>query len=375
MTSEMKKHKKKILCVFGTRPEAIKMAPIIIRLREEGWAQVICASTSQHREMLRPTIDFFRLQVDFDLDVMSHDQSLNLLTSSLLSQYETLLKNIQPDLVIAQGDTTSVMALALSCFHLRITFAHVEAGLRTGNLSQPFPEEANRIIASLLATIHFSPTEESHANLVKEGVPEGAIFITGNTVIDSLKIALGEFSNKQNAFDKYGKYVLITCHRRESFGGPLYDICRSIKSLASCYQAINFVFPVHLNPNIRNVVFRELNNTKNIILLDPIDYPEFAQAMSACYFIMTDSGGIQEEATFLGKPTLVLRQTTERPESLKTSNTKLVGTDYEQIVSNAKCLFRDETLYRKMATPNFTYGDGFSSFKISHILHEYLLEK
>ncbi len=367
---------KKIMCVIGTRPEAIKMVPVILALKSESWAKVRVLATAQHRKMLDQVLNLFDIEPDIDLNIMQPNQSLTTLTARLLLELDSLLEEERPDIVLVQGDTTTVMTLALACFYHHISVGHVEAGLRTGDIQSPFPEEANRIIAGRLARWHFAPTESSRQNLLREGVPGEAITVTGNTVIDTLLLMesrgcsaeLSEFE-----LDPGRRLVLVTAHRRENFGKPLREICRALQTLAVNYPDVQFLYPVHPNPNIHEVAHKVLM-APNIHLCPPLDYESFVAVMRRSYMIISDSGGIQEEAPALGKPVLVLREETERPEAVKEGVVKLVGSHHDRIVEEAQRLLDDEEAYLAMARNISPYGDGQSARRIVNVLKKYTMD-
>lgn len=353
-----------ILCVVGTRPEAIKMAPVILALQQQSWADVRVLATAQHRQMLDQVLDFFGIQADIDLNIMRPNQALTALTARLLLEVDEVLLREKPDVVFVQGDTTTVMAVALACFYHHIPIGHVEAGLRTWDMQNPFPEEANRVIAGKLAKWHFAPTEGSRANLLREGVSEGDILVTGNTVIDALLMTAARDLDLGIELDPSKRMVLVTSHRRENFGEPFRNICRALRDLAESYPDVQFLYPVHPNPNVKDVAEAMLGDVSNFILCAPLDYAPFVAAMKRAYLILTDSGGVQEEAPALGKPVLVLRDETERPEAVEQGVVKLVGPNYERIVAETRLLLEDESAYRAMARGVSPYGDGHAAGRI-----------
>jgi len=362
-----------MVLIVGTRPEAIKMAPVALRMRQmPGVFHPILVATAQHREMLDQVLDLFDLQPDYDLDVMRPDQGPFEVTTNVLTRLQPTLQAMRPDLVMVQGDTTSTFASALAAFYLKIPVAHVEAGLRTYDKYQPFPEEINRHLVSVLADWHFAPTKQARANLLREGIPPERIFITGNTVVDALQMILARpepplpdfvagLSPKQHL-------LLVTAHRRENWGQPLKNICQALRMLVQLFPELVIAFSVHLNPNVQSVVRRELHGIPRIHLLEPIAYPAFVHLMARSYLILTDSGGIQEEAPSLGKPVLVLREVTERPEGVEAGVLKVVGTNAERIVAEAAQLLTDEAAYREMAQRRNPYGDGHAAERIVEIL-------
>lgn len=362
---------KKILCVIGTRPEAIKMAPVILALKKEPWANVRVLATAQHRHMLDQVNEFFGIDPDIDLNIMRPNQALTTLTARLLLELDDVLQAERPDAVLVQGDTTTVMTVALACFYHRIPIGHVEAGLRTWDMQNPFPEEANRVIAGKLARWHFAPTEGSRQNLLKEGVPDSEIIVTGNTVIDALLMTASKDLELAVSLDPTKRLVLVTSHRRENFGEPFRNICRALRTLAENNPEVQFLYPVHPNPNVKDVVHEFLAGLQNFTLCEPLDYAPFIAAMKRAYLILTDSGGVQEEAPALGKPVLVLRDETERPEAVEQGVVKLVGPNYDRIVEEAQRLLDDETAYKAMARGVSPYGDGHAAERIVKTLREH----
>jgi UDP-N-acetylglucosamine 2-epimerase (non-hydrolysing) len=350
----------KILLVFGTRPEVIKMAPVALALRDRSdeFETVLC-STGQHRDMLNQTLAVFGLEPNFNLDLMEPRQTLADLTARAVGALDKVMTHVRPDLVVVQGDTTSAMVGALVAYYNRVPVAHVEAGLRTGDLFQPFPEEGNRRLISTLAALHFAPTSTAAYRLQQEGVPEDRTFITGNTVIDALLRVLD--GGRQGAYPvlpRGRRRILLTMHRRESRGEALESICRTILQLVERNPDIEVVFPVHASPFVREPVTRLLSSHARIILTEPLGYQEFVLLMDSCQIILTDSGGIQEEAPALGKPVLVLRDTTERPEAIRAGTARLLGTDPTRVLSVTETLLRDEKAYQAMAFASNPYGDG-----------------
>ena len=364
---------KKILCVIGTRPEAIKMAPVILALKKEPWANVRVLATAQHRHMLDQVNEFFGIDPDIDLNIMRPNQALTTLTARLLLELDDVLQAERPDAVLVQGDTTTVMTVALACFYHRIPIGHVEAGLRTWDMQNPFPEEANRVIAGKLARWHFAPTEGSRQNLLKEGVPDSEIIVTGNTVIDALLMTASKDLELAVPLDPTKRLVLVTSHRRENFGEPFRNICRALRTLAENNPEVQFLYPVHPNPNVKDVAHEFLAGLQNVTLCEPLDYAPFIAAMKRAYIILTDSGGVQEEAPALGKPVLVLRDETERPEAVEQGVVKLVGPNYERIVEEAQRLLDDETAYKAMARGVSPYGDGHAAERIVKTLREHFI--
>jgi len=366
--------KKRILCVIGTRPEAIKMAPVVLSLKDCAWADVQVLVTAQHREMLDQVMNVFGIKVDADLNVMRPNQTLPELTSRLMTELNSCLERMRPDIVIAQGDTTTVLVASLASFYRKIPFAHVEAGLRTYDKNYPFPEEMNRLLVGRLADVHFAPTETASLCLTREGVPEQDIHMTGNTVIDALMKVVKKDIPIGIELDSAKRMILVTAHRRENFGEALKNICRAILTLVNDYEDIEILYPVHPNPNVQEVVYRELGQHPRIRLCPPLDYGPFTSAMKRAYLILTDSGGVQEEAPALGKPVLVLRSETERPEAVEAGAVKLVGTDCEFIVREVEKLLHDQEAYQAMAIGVSPYGDGHAATRIATILHTRLIE-
>lgn len=357
---------KHIVCVVGTRPEAIKMAPVIQQLSAQGWARVCIVATAQHRDLLDTILAGFAITPDIDLNIMSEGQSLAMLTARLLEGLDGVLAAEKPDMVIAQGDTTSVLAAAQASFYHHIPFAHVEAGLRSFDFNHPYPEEMNRTLVSRLASLHFAPTESARQNLLAEGINSDCIFVTGNTVIDALMRV-----KSASPEEIFGRKILVTAHRRENIGANFESICKAVRLLADKNEDVEFCFPVHPNPQVRNVAHALLSNHPRIALCAPLSYGEFVQAMKSSYLILTDSGGVQEEAPALGKPVLVLRDKTERPEAVAAGVVKVIGTDMTRIVSETQTLLDDEASYRAMAKGASPYGDGKAAERIMTHLREY----
>jgi UDP-N-acetylglucosamine 2-epimerase (non-hydrolysing) len=360
--------KRKILCVVGTRPEAIKMAPLVLKLKEDNWADVKILATAQHRSLLDQTLGVFNIVPDFDLNVMEPDQTLSGVFSKMLSRADDVISSFKPDCIVVQGDTTTVLSLALAGFYRKIRIAHLEAGLRTHDLQNPFPEEANRKATSVFTDYHFAPTDLAKNNLIAEGYPEGNIFITGNTVIDSLLMVAKKFEQ-----GTHSKEILLTVHRRENFGKPLENVLIAIAKIADEFPDYFVTFPVHPNPNIRRAAEQLLLNKTNVQMVDPLNYQEFVEAMGRADFVVTDSGGVQEEAPALGKPVLVLREETERPEAVNEGLAILVGTNSNEIYKNIKKLIVDRQHYDQMAKGYSPYGDGLAAIRIAKVLKEKLL--
>lgn len=370
--------KKKIAVIFGTRPEAIKLCPVVLALKANSAFDCKVCVTGQHREMLQQVLDVFGVVPDKDLALMRPNQTLGGLTSRAIAAIDEYLAEEKPDIVMVQGDTTTVLAGALAAFYHHIPVAHVEAGLRTGNMESPWPEEANRVLTTRLAKWHFCPTENNKANLLKEGIAESDIYVTGNTVIDALLMAKENVNKNPPKIDGLSeglmqsdaRMVLITGHRRENFGEGFEHICTAIRNLAERFPETHFVYPVHLNPNVREPVERILGGYcgKNVHLIEPQSYLPFVALMNRAYLILTDSGGVQEEAPSLGKPVLVMRDTTERPEAVTAGTVKLIGTNTEDIYQEASTLLLDESAYRAMATAVNPYGDGAAVARIVEVL-------
>lgn len=373
---------RKLLFVFGTRPEAIKMAPLIRAFAVQTGYEVRVAVTAQHREMLDQVLSFFGIVPDYDLNLMRPDQSLFTITADMIRQLEGVLKDFQPDLVVVQGDTTTAFTGALAAFYFRTDVAHIEAGLRSFNRYSPFPEEMNRVLTGRLSHLHFAPTPAAANNLRQEQI-RGSIHVVGNTVIDALlwgleilKGSKGEEvvrSFKDLPTDR--RFVLITGHRRESFGKPFEEICRAIAETAAAFPDVEFIYPVHLNPNVRKPVMNSLGGVKNIHLLSPLDYPHFIWLMERCHVVLTDSGGLQEEAPSLGKPVLVMRDVTERMEGIEAGNARLVGTGKDSICRALSELLSDASVYERMATASNPYGDGKAAERIVSIVSDFFKNK
>ena len=361
---------KKILLVFGTRPEAIKMAPLVKALQKdtEHFETRVCV-TAQHRQMLDQVLEVFGITPEYDLNIMAPNQDLYDITAKVLLGLREVLKDFRPDTVLVHGDTTTSMAASLAAFYMQIPVGHVEAGLRTYNMLSPWPEEMNRQVTDRICTYYFAPTEQSRANLLQENIDAKKIFITGNTVIDALLMAVDIISTAAGVKEKMAKElqekgypvgdrILVTGHRRENFGDGFLHICKAIKELAALHPEMDIVYPVHLNPNVQKPVYELLSGLSNVYLISPLDYLPFIYAMQHSTLLLTDSGGVQEEAPSLGKPVLVMRDTTERPEAVEAGTVKLVGTDAEAIVSNVTALLLDKEMYKRMSETHNPYGDG-----------------
>jgi UDP-N-acetylglucosamine 2-epimerase (non-hydrolysing) len=365
----------KILSVFGTRPEAVKMAPIVKLLAQTAGVESRVCVTAQHRQMLDQVLNLFEIKPEYDLDLMRDDQSLAQLSANIFTHLDPVLEDFKPDWVLAVGDTTTVVTTSLLAFYRRIKFGHVEAGLRTHDKWHPFPEEINRRLATVMADLHFAPTKWSQGNLLHEGVDEKAIVVTGNSVIDALQYVskqpepaeITELITRLLRHNNTKKLILVTAHRRENFGKPLENICNALKVLAS-REDVEIVYPVHLNPNVQEPVNRILKDVPHITLLPPLDYLPLIHLMKHAKLILTDSGGIQEEAPAFGIPTLVLRDVTERPEGVEAGTLKLVGTETSHIVHEAKRLLDDESAYAEMTQASNPYGDGYAAEKIIQAL-------
>ena len=363
---------KKILLVFGTRPEAIKMAPLVKALQKdtEHFETRVCV-TAQHRQMLDQVLEVFGITPEYDLNIMAPNQDLYDITAKVLLGLREVLKDFRPDTVLVHGDTTTSMAASLAAFYMQIPVGHVEAGLRTYNMLSPWQEEMNRQVTDRICTYYFAPTEQSKVNLLQENIDAKKIFITGNTVIDALLMAVDIISTTAGVKEKMAKelqekgytvgdreYILVTGHRRENFGDGFLHICKAIKELAALHPEMDIVYPVHLNPNVQKPVYELLSGLSNVYLISPLDYLPFIYAMQHSTLLLTDSGGVQEEAPSLGKPVLVMRDTTERPEAVEAGTVKLVGTDAEAIVSNVTALLQDKEMYKRMSETHNPYGDG-----------------
>lgn len=374
---------KKIMLVFGTRPEAIKMAPVIKELNDSSTFIARICVTAQHREMLDQVLSMFNIVTDFDLNIMKPEQDLTDITAKILMDLRSIYEIERPSLVLVHGDTTTAMAAALAAFYARIPVGHVEAGLRTSDIYSPWPEEMNRRLISRLAMLHFAPTKNSKANLIRENIIPNNIYVTGNTVIDALFMSCNKIDSDPNLireFDlRFGfidwtkKIILVTGHRRENFGVGFERICNAIRSIAS-RSDVEIVYPVHLNPNVQKPVRSILNNLKNVHLIEPVEYLSFTFLMRKCFLVLTDSGGIQEEAPSLGKPVLVMRDSTERPEAIEAGTAIMVGTDEEKIVTALNNLLDDKDAYQEMARSHNPYGDGKACQRIRDIIETHFQE-
>ncbi len=363
---------KKVMLVFGTRPEAIKMAPLVKAFEKEDEFKTIVCVTAQHRQMLDQVLDLFDIEQDYDFNIMKPGQNLYEVTANILLGLQKVFEDVKPDIVLVHGDTTTTLATSLAAFYQKIAVGHIEAGLRTGNVYSPWPEEGNRQVTGRLATYHFAPTKESKTNLIKENVDIENVIVTGNTVIDALVSVVSKIESDKDLEKKLWEFVakkgyvvnsdkkliLVTGHRRENFGQGFLNICEALKDIALLYPNADIVYPVHLNPNVQKPVKEILSNVDNVFLIDPLDYEPFVYLMNQSYFILTDSGGIQEEAPSLGKPVLVMRETTERPEAVEAGTVKLVGTNKNDIINACKMLFEDKDAYEIMSKSHNPYGDG-----------------
>jgi UDP-N-acetylglucosamine 2-epimerase (non-hydrolysing) len=374
--------KKKILITFGTRPEAIKLAPLVLAFKQAADFAVTVCVTAQHRKMLDQVLNFFDISPDHDLNLMQNDQTLFDLTSDVLLRIKPVLEGVAPDYVFIQGDTTTAFAVALSSFYFQIPVCHVEAGLRTNNIYSPFPEEMNRQLASRICRFHFAPTQRAQQNLLAEHIPDEAILVTGNTVIDALfqarkrlrpESAAIAMLKKEINFDNslFRRRIVVTGHRRENFGAGLENLCRALKALAREHPDIQIVYPVHLNPHVQKPVYSLLGGIDNIRLLEPLDYESFIWLMDTAYCIITDSGGIQEEAPALGKPVLLIRDTTERPEAIEAGTVKMIGTGTDRIIAETSRLLQDSRIYGQMSTARNPYGDGRACERIISFMRKH----
>lgn len=370
---------KKVLTVFGTRPEAIKMAPLVSALSADNRFESMLCVTAQHREMLDQVVDIFELKPDFDLDIMRLGQTLNDVTASIVVRMKPILESFKPDVVLVHGDTATTFAVSLAAYYQHVKVGHVEAGLRTGDIYSPWPEEANRKLTSVIASYHFAPTEGSKKNLLTEGVCENCITVTGNTVIDALfktrekllqdKSLLLAQSENFDYLDSNKRLILVTGHRRESFGGGFERICQALRQISIMYPDVQILYPVHLNPNVQEPVARLLGDLDNVFLIAPQQYLSFCYLMDRASIILTDSGGIQEEAPSLGKPVLVMRSVTERPEAINAGTVRLVGTDVKEIINQVTTLLTVPSEYQKMSIAHNPYGDGNACKRILDFLY------
>ncbi|MDC7289739.1 UDP-N-acetylglucosamine 2-epimerase (non-hydrolyzing) [Blautia schinkii] len=360
---------KKIAVVFGTRPEAIKMCPLVLELKSRQQVQTIVCVTGQHREMLDSVLKVFDVEPDYDLDIMKEEQTLFDVTILVMTRMKAVLEKERPDVVLVHGDTTTAYAAALACFYLRIPVGHVEAGLRTYDIFSPYPEEMNRRSIGIMASYHFAPTQAAGENLLREGVAPGRIFITGNTAIDAMKTTVRQdYTHAELEWAKGFRCILITAHRRENLGKPMEHMFRAIRRIVDEFADVKVIYPVHLNPAVQEYAKKYLGDSDRIHLIKPLDVIEFHNLMARCYLVLTDSGGIQEEAPGLGKPVLVMRDTTERPEGVAAGTLKLAGTEEEHIYQAFRQLLTDKEEYEKMSRASNPYGDGRASIRIADIL-------
>ena len=360
---------KKVMLVFGTRPEAIKMCPLVNELKTRKGIETIVCVTGQHRQMLDLVLEAFQVEPDYDLSIMKDRQTLFDVTTNILNRIKAVLEEVQPDVVLVHGDTSTTFVTALACFYLQIPVGHVEAGLRTYNIYSPYPEEFNRQAVSIISAYNFAPTELSKENLLREGKNPDTIYVTGNTAIDALKTTVREdYTHPDLEWAKGSRLIMITAHRRENLGEPMKHMFRAIRRVCDEHPDIKAIYPIHMNPVVREIADSILGDDERIRIIEPLDVLDFHNFLSRSYLILTDSGGIQEEAPSLGKPVLVMRDTTERPEGIKAGTLKLVGTDEEVIYQNFKQLLEDEEAYRAMSTASNPYGDGFACKRIADIL-------
>lgn len=360
---------KKVMLVFGTRPEGIKMCPLVKELKKHEQFETIVCVTGQHREMLQQVLDVFGVIPDYDLEIMKEEQTLYSITTSILEKIKPVLESEKPDVVLVHGDTTTTFATSLAAFYSNIPIGHVEAGLRTYNLQSPFPEEFNRQAVSIVSNFNFAPTEQAKQNLLSEGKPESTIFVTGNTAIDALRTTITE-SYYHPILDWVGdnRLILLTAHRRENLGTPMEHMFKAVKRVLQEHEDVKVIYPIHKNPKVREVARRIFGDEKRIRLIEPLEVIDFHIFMKRSYMILTDSGGVQEEAPSLGKPVLVMRDTTERPEGVEAGTLKLVGTEEETIYEEFSSLLSDENRYKQMSEASNPYGDGFASERIAKIL-------
>lgn len=371
-------HLGKVMVVFGTRPEAIKMAPVIRELREVKDIDTVVVVTAQHREMLDQVLNLFAIQPDYDLDLMKEHQDLFNITTGVLNGMKEILEKEKPHLVLVHGDTTTTFAAALAAFYMRIPVGHVEAGLRTRNKYSPYPEEMNRTLAGRIAELHFAPTDTARDNLLAESTASFKIWVTGNTVIDALLETVQQdytFGPELNRINFDRRLILVTTHRRENWGSSMRNIYQALIDIVNEFPDVEVVFPVHRNPVVRDVAEEMLGGRERFHLIEPLDYEPFANLMNRCYMVMTDSGGLQEEAPSLGKPVLVLRDTTERPEAVQAGTVKLVGTNQQKIYEAAKLLLTDKNEYEKMARAINPYGDGYAARRIVNVIKDFLYSR
>lgn len=362
---------KKIMLVFGTRPEAIKMCPLVNELKTRKNIQTVVCVTGQHRQMLDMVLDTFQVKPDYDLSIMKAGQTLFDITTNILNNIGKVLDEVRPDVVLVHGDTSTTFVTALACFYKQIAIGHVEAGLRTYNIYSPYPEEFNRQAVSIISKYNFAPTELSKANLVKEGKDESSIYITGNTAIDALKTTVREdYTHPELEWAKDSRLIMITAHRRENLGEPMHNMFRAIRRVMDEHPDVKAIYPIHMNPIVRQAADAELGGCDRIRIVEPLEVLDFHNFLARSFMILTDSGGIQEEAPSLGKPVLVMRDTTERPEGIRAGTLKLVGTNEQTIYENFKLLLEDQNAYDAMSKASNPYGDGFACKRIADILEE-----
>ena len=362
---------KKIMLVFGTRPEAIKMCPLVNELKTRKNMQTVVCVTGQHRQMLDQVLEVFDVKPDYDLSIMKDKQTLFDITTNILNKIKDVLETEKPDVVLVHGDTSTTFVTALACFYMQIAIGHVEAGLRTYNVYSPYPEEFNRQAVSIISKYNFAPTELSKENLVREGKDESTIYVTGNTAIDALKTTVKEnYSHPELDWAKDSRLIMITAHRRENLGEPMHNMFRAIRRVMDEYPDVKAIYPIHMNPVVRKAADEELGGCDRIRIIEPLEVIDFHNFLAQSYMILTDSGGIQEEAPSLGKPVLVMRDTTERPEGIKAGTLKLVGTDEEVIYENFKLLLENEEAYNKMSKASNPYGDGLACKRIADALEQ-----
>lgn len=364
---------KKVMLVFGTRPEAIKMCPLVIELKKHQDIETKVCVTGQHREMLQQVLDIFHVKPDYDLDIMKQNQTLFDVTTEILNKLKPVLEAEHPDIVLVHGDTTTTFAAALTCFYLQIPVGHVEAGLRTHNLYNPFPEEFNRTAVGIISKFNFAPTEQAKQNLLIEGKDKESVYVTGNTAIDALKMTVSQdYSSKELDWAQGSRLILITAHRRENLGEPMEHMFKAIRRVMDEHSDVKAIYPIHMNPKIHKIADKYLGNDDRIHIIDPLDVYDFHNYMEKSYLILTDSGGIQEEAPSLGKPVLVMRETTERPEGVKAGTLRLVGTSEDSIYESFSKLLNDPDEYKTMSHASNPYGDGHACERITKILEERL---
>ena len=362
---------KTVMLVFGTRPEAIKMCPLVNELKTRKNINTVVCVTGQHRQMLDMVLDTFNVVPDYDLSIMKSGQTLFDITTNILNKIGGVLDEVKPDVVLVHGDTSTTFVTALACFYKQIAIGHVEAGLRTYNIYSPYPEEFNRQAVSIISKYNFAPTELSKANLLKEGKDESSIYVTGNTAIDALKTTVrDDYSHSELEWAKGSRLIMITAHRRENLGEPMHNMFRAIRRVMDEHTDIKAIYPIHMNPIVRQAADEELSGCDRIHIIEPLEVLDFHNFLAKSYMILTDSGGIQEEAPSLGKPVLVMRDTTERPEGIKAGTLKLVGTDEEKIYENFKLLIENKEAYEAMSKASNPYGDGFACKRIADILEE-----